>query len=482
MSTATSSGSTGGLKRVLTLSDLVIYGIILIQPCAAMPLFGHANQEAQGHAVVSVLLAMSAMLMTAISYGRMANRYPAAGSAYTYVGRGLHPSIGFLTGFSVYLDYLIIPIICTIFCGSAANQMMPFIPTQAWYLLFAGMFIWLNLRGIKTTSRFSWALMIVMSIVVFWYMGAAIQHLFSLGGAAALFSTEPFYHSSSFSWKVIGSGTALAALTYIGFDGLTTLSEEVENPRRNVMLATVLTCLITGVWSGAQVYLAQAAVPWSEWGGFLNDIMARAGISDRSEALNRAMFGIAGIVGGYPLEFAITTVLLVASVGSGVTGLAGCVRVMYGMGRDRVLPEKFFGHLSAKQSVPSYNVLLIGAIVVVAPFFLDYGQCAHLINFGALLAFSLVNLASIREYYFRSKNRSLGSFFKNFLPPALGVVACMAIWSSLPPLTFLVGGIWLAIGLIYLTYRTGFFRRELTMTDVFGGGEVKEEAEETAVR
>ena len=455
------------LKRVLSLSDLIIYGIILIQPCAAMPLFGHANQAAQGHAVVSILLAMSAMLMTAISYGRMANRYPSAGSAYTYVGKGLHPNIGFLTGFSIYLDYLIIPIICTIFCGSAANQMIPFIPTQLWYLLFGGSFIWLNLRGIKTTSQFSWILMIVMSLVVFWYMGAAIEHLFSLGGATALFTTEPFYHSSSFSWSTIGQGTALAALTYIGFDGLTTLSEEVENPRRNVMLATVFTCLITGIWSGAQIYLAQAAVPWTDWTAFLNDIMTRAGITDMSEALNRAMFGVGRIVGGVPLEFAITLLLLVASVGSGVTGLTGCVRVMYGMGRDRMLPEKFFAHLDPKHSVPSYNILLLGVIILIAPFFLDYGECARLINFGALLAFALVNVASIREYFFRSKDYSLGSFFKNFLPPAVGVVACLWIWHSLPPLTFLIGGIWLAIGLIYLIFLTRGFTRKVSMQDVF---------------
>jgi putrescine importer len=467
MSVNTASSEPVKLKRVLTLSDLVIYGIILIQPCAAMPLFGHANQEAQGHAVVSVLLAMVAMLFTAFSYGRMANHYPAAGSAYTYVGRGLHPNIGFLTGFSVYLDYLIIPIICTVFCGSAANQMIPLIPVQAWYLLFASIFIWLNLRGIKTTSQFNWVLMIVMSIVVFWYMGAAIQHLFSIGGTAALFTTEPFYHSSSFSWKVVGQGTALAALTYIGFDGLTTLSEEVENPRRNVMLATVLTCLVTGVWSGAQIYLAQAAVPWSGWEGFISDIMARAGISDHSEGLNRAMFGIAQVVGGRPLELAITVVLLVASVGSGVTGLTGCVRVMYGMGRDRMLPEKFFAHLSPKQSVPSYNILLIGGIVLIAPFFLDYGQCAHLINFGALLAFTLVNVSSIREYYFRSGDRSMGSFFKNFLPPALGAVACMWIWSSLPRLTFIIGGAWLTIGFLYLLYHTRGFTRKTVLSDIF---------------
>ena len=455
------------LKRVLTLSDLVIYGIILIQPCAAMPLFGYANQEAQGHAVVSVLLAMFAMLFTAISYGRMANHYPAAGSAYTYVGRGLHPNIGFLTGFSVYLDYLIIPIICTIYCGSAANELIHFIPVQVWFIFFSLFFIWLNLRGIKTTSQFNWGLMVVMSLVVFWFMGAAIQHLFSLKGIEGLFTSEPFYHSDTFSIKIIGQGTALAALTYIGFDGLTTLSEEVENPRRNVMLATVLTCLITGLWSGAQIYLAQAAVPWSDWSGFLNNLIVSSNLPNMGEAINRAMIGIADVVGGYSLKFSLNVVLLVASVGSGVTGLAGCVRVMYGMGRDSMLPRGFFAHLSPKHSVPSYNILLIGGIVIVCSFLLDYGQCAHLINFGALLAFTLVNISSIREYYFKAEKKTVGLFLKNFLPPALGAVACMAIWISLPRLTFIIGGSWLTFGIIFLAFRTRGFRKKMVMQDVF---------------
>ncbi len=463
----TPAESPDKLRRVLTLGDLVIYGIILIQPCAAMPLFGFANQESAGHAVTVILLAMVATLMTAISYGRMANLYPSAGSAYTYVGRGLHPYLGFVAGQAIFVDYLVVPIICTIYCGSAANELIRFIPVQVWFVLFAVSFVWLNLRGIKTTSRFSWALMIVMSLVVFWFMGAAIQHMFGLGGAAALFSTAPFYHADSFDWAVIGRGTSLAALTYIGFDGLTTLSEEVENPRRNVMLATVLTCVITGVWSGAQIYLAQLAVPWGSWENFLHSIQATAGITDLNETLNRAMFGVAGIVGGSPLRLALTLVLLVASVGSGVTGLAGCVRVMFGMGRDRMLPQKFFAHLSPRFAVPSWNILLIGAITLLAAFPLDYGQCAFLINFGALLAFALVNLASIRVYYFKSGNYGLGSFLKNFLPPAVGAVACMWIWKSLPPRTFLIGGSWLGLGLVYYAVRTRMFTRKIEVSDVF---------------
>ena len=247
------------MRRVLSLSDLIIYGIILIQPVAALPLFGHANDISRGHAVTTILIAMVAMIFTAISYGRMANRYPVAGSAYSYVGRSLHPHLGFVAGWSMFMDYLFVPILCVIFTSIAANHLLPFIPYYFWIFFFATGFTLLNLNGIKMASKANWILMIVMSVVVFYFMAAAIRYIFINNGLGGLFSTRPFYNPSTFSLNAVGSATALAALTYIGFDGLTTLSEEVKNPRRNVMLAAVITCLITGIWSGAQIYLAQVA-------------------------------------------------------------------------------------------------------------------------------------------------------------------------------------------------------------------------------
>ena len=148
-----SGNSEVKLRRVLSLSDLIIYGIILIQPVAALPLFGFANRDSQGHAVTCILVAMFAMFFTAISYGRMANRYPASGSAYTYVGRGLHPYLGFIAGFTMFMDYMIVPILCTVFTSIAANHMIPIIPTRVWFFVFAAGFTFLNLNGIKITSR-----------------------------------------------------------------------------------------------------------------------------------------------------------------------------------------------------------------------------------------------------------------------------------------------------------------------------------------
>ncbi len=169
------------LRRVLSLGDLIIYGIILIQPVAALPLFGHANDISKGHAVTTILFAMAAMIFTAIGYGRLASRYPAVGSAYTYVGKALNPHLGFVAGWSMFMDYMFIPILCVIFTSITANHLLPIIPYHFWIFFFVAVFTLINLRGIKLASRTNWVLMIVMSVVVFYFMAAAIQVYISKG-------------------------------------------------------------------------------------------------------------------------------------------------------------------------------------------------------------------------------------------------------------------------------------------------------------
>jgi putrescine importer len=452
--TGISSTSEVKLKRVLSLSDLIIYGIILIQPIAALPLFGHANNISKGHAVLTILVAMIAMIFTAISYGRMANRYPAAGSAYTYVGKGINPYLGFVAGWSMFMDYMFIPILCVIFTSITANHLLPIIPYHFWIFFFVGSFSLLNLRGIKVASRANWILLIVMSVVVFYFMAAAVRYIFLKEGLGGLFTLKPFYNPESFSMGSVGSATALAALTYIGFDGLTTLSEEVKNPRRNVLIAAVMTCLITGIWSGAQIYLAQ--VSWPDWGSFTMGITDEAAINN---ALDTAIMAVANRVGGSLLDASLSIVLLVGSIGSGITGQLGAARLLYGMGRDNVIPKRIFGHLSKENATPSYNVLIIGALVLIGAFILNYEECALLINFGAFFAFMGVNIASIWEYFLKVKVKTTKGFFIDFLPPAIGFVICLILWLNLPLKTFIIGGGWMLAGIIYLAIRSNGFQK-----------------------
>jgi putrescine importer len=448
------------LSRVLTLSDLIIYGIILIQPVAALPLFGHANNISQGHAVTTIIIAMVAMIFTAFSYGRMANKYPAAGSAYTYVGKGVHPYVGFVAGWSMFMDYMFIPILCVIFTSIAANHLLPFIPYYYWIFFFVIGFTMLNLYGISVAAKANWIMMIIMSVVVFYFMAAAIRYVMMQNGLGGLFSATPFYNSSTFSFGAIGSATALASLTYVGFDGITTLSEEVKNPKRNVLLAAVITCLITGIWSGAQIYLAQ--ISWPDWASFTRDAVDEAA---KNNALDTAIMSVAHRVGGALLDNSLSVILLIGSVGSGITGQIGASRLLYGMGRDSVIPKKIFGHLDKKHSAPTYNLMIIGCLALIGALTLNYEECARLINFGAFFAFMGVNIASIREYYFKSQDKSFKSILVNFIPPAIGFVVSLIIWCNLPLKTFIIGGSWMLIGIIYLGFRTKGFKQEAVMID-----------------
>ena len=452
--------SEGKLLRVLSLRDLVIYGIIVIQPVAALPLFGHANDISRGHAVTTILIAMVAMILTAISYGRMANRYPTAGSAYTYVGKGINYYLGFIAGWSMFMDYLFIPILCVIYTSIATNHMLQAVPYHFWILFYVAAFTLINLRGIKMASRADWLMMIIMSAVVFWFMAAAIRFVIAGNGTGGLFSLRPLYDPGTFSLKSIGSATALAALTYVGFDGITTLSEEVKNPRRNVMLGAVLTCLITGIWSGAQVYLAQLA--WPDWASFTQGIADPAA---RNNALDTAIMSVAQRVGGPVLDGALSFILLLGSFGSGAAGQLGASRLLYGMGRDGIIPRKIFGHLDSKHSSPNLNIIIIGGLTLLGAMLLNYEEAARLINFGAFFAFMGVNIASIKEYYFKAHERSVRAFLINFLPAFLGFIFCLVIWINLPIKTFIIGGTWMLTGIAYLAVRSKGFRKKFAMID-----------------
>ena len=350
------------LSRTLHLRDLVFMGIILVQPTAPMPLFGVVQTEARGHVVTTVLIAMVAMLFTAISYGRMARVYPSAGSAYTYVGNEMHGGLGFLTGWSMLLDYVINPVICTIWCAKAAGNIAPSIPYTAWALFFALLFTMLNLRRVQATARMNALLAGAMLLVVAAVFVAVAKYI-----SPGVDFTRPFYDPATFEWSRIGSGTALAVLTYIGFDGVSTLAEEVENPRRNIGIAMVLICLIIGVLSAMQVYAGQLVWPASE----------------AFPDVDTAYVHIAGRVGGPMLFQIVNLTLLIATIGSGAGGQLAGARLLYGMGRDEALPKSFFGKLDAKSSIPSNNVLLIGVLCMIGAFSMSYQLGAELLNFGA---------------------------------------------------------------------------------------------------
>ncbi len=433
------------LRRTLGLWDLVFYGIVLIQPVAPMGIFGVVSVEARGHVVTTILIGMVAMLLTAFSYGRMARVYPSAGSAFTYVGQELHPGLGYATGWSMLMDYVLNPIICTIWCSKAAMNVVPELPYPVWVTFFAVLFTAMNLRGIKASARTNEALTVAMSAVVVVFVVAALRSIFNSHPTAADL-TRPFYDPATFSLPAVLTGASIACLTYIGFDGISTLSEEVENPRRNVLLATVLTCVITGVLASVQVYLAQLV--WRDWTHFPD--------------VDTAFVHVAGRAGGHWLFLLINFTLLVANVGSGSGAHLGAARLLYGMGRSDALPRKFFGAIDARSNIPRNNVLFVGAVALVGGLTLTYQLGAEMLNFGAFIAFMGVNFAAFWHYWVRAERRTVSAF----VFPLAGVLICFYLWFSLRLPAKLAGGAWLAAGLIYGAIQTRGFRRRLVSFDV----------------
>jgi amino acid transporter len=430
------------LRRTLTLRDLILYGIIVIQPVAPMSAFGVLSTRGHGQVVTAILIAMVAMLFTGISYGRMARAYPSAGSAFTYVAQEINPAVGYVTGWSMVMDYMLNPLICTIWCAEQAHEFAPGLSIWGWKIFFAGVFTLLNIRGIKTSARVNTVMAAGMSAVIVVVFVAAIRYIHGTPhGADAIYFTRPFYDPATFTWGNLFGCTSIAVLTYIGFDGISTLSEEAENPRRNIMLATVLTCVVIGMLSAAEVYIAQLVWPASQV--FPNENTAYVFAAARTWA---PLFGIVGVT------------LIVANFGSGLGAQIGAARLLFGMGRSEALPKSFFGAIDAKHRVPRNNVLFVGAIALVGSFLLTYDLGLNMLNFGALIAFMGVNAAAFVRYYWRAEEKKMG----NLIPPIFGFIICFLLWLNLSRPAKFYGSIWMAAGILFGIWKTKGFREQLS--------------------
>src|SRR5882672_10182891 len=480
---------TPRLRRSLTLWDLILYGVIVIQPVAPMSVFGVLSDRGRGHVVTTLLIAMVAMLFTAFSYGRMARAYPSAGSAFTYVGQEINPALGYVTGWSMVMDYMLNPMICIIWCSQQAHVFAPGVHYLAWAVFFGAIFTFLNIQGIKTSARLNTALAAGMGAVVALFFMAAARYIFGHPHSDPGFFTRPFYDPTMWRTSDVLAATSIAVLGYIGFDGISTLSEEAENPRRNILLATVLTCFVIGILSALEVYAAQLIWPATQ--PFPNSDTAFTFVAGRAW---KPMFAILGFT------------LLVANFGSGMGAQIGAARLLYGMGRSKALPQKFFGTVDAKRHVPRNNVLFVGAIALIGALLVSfnlfsYGLGAEMLNFGALIAFMGVNLAAFVRYHVREGKNSWAppliltalvialvlwpgsnwhllaaagvalAILAIWTPPLAGFTICFFLWKNLSWKAWLVGSIWMAVGIAFGAWKTQGFRGDLVNFDLPPEGE-----------
>ena len=440
---APSPGTSGQphLKRVLSVWHLVYYGIILTSPIAAVPLFGEAQVLSRGHTVTTLLLAMIAMSVTAVSFGRMAHVYPSSGSVYSYISKTLNPHVGFILGWAMFLEYLFQPIQNSLYAVLAIHRMVPQVPFALLAALTVGFITLLTTQGIKFNARTNEVLLGFMLLVTGIFLVQAFRYVVLHQTLGGLLSLQPIYNPATFNLRALAAGTSFAALVFIGFDGVSILAEEVKNPKRNILLASVLVCVFTGLFSGVQVYLAQLV--WPSHSNLANP--------------ETAFMDVARIAGGPLLFTAYGVVLLVSSMACGLAGHVGAARLLYSMGRDDVIPRKLFGYLSPKTGSPIFNEWIVGVLAYIAVLTIPWERAAEIVTFGALLAFTAVNLVAMLHFWYSPAAAAGRNFFTDAFIPAFGAVFCFVLLLGLQPWTKYAGLIWLAVGLIYASYRTRMF-------------------------
>lgn len=434
------------LKRVLTLGQLIYYGLAYLVPLTVFTSFGLVTTMTHGMLSLTYAVATIAMTLTALSYAEMVKAYPMSGSAYTYVHRSINPHIGFLSGWTILLDYMLLPMLNYLVAALFLEAAIPAIPGWVWILLFITFVTVVNYFGIQVTAWVNSALIWVQIIFLAALMIFVLRYITDSG--SALIDYTAFYNAIEFDkpgmgWAAIFAGASILALSFLGFDAVSTVSEEAINPEKNVGRAIIITCVGAGLIFIIVTYFLQVAWPnaWNEL-----------------ESADTGAYELINRVAGSTMGYIFTAAYCVGCLASATASQSSAARILFGMGRDKILPAKFFAHLNPIRKTPTYNIFLIGVVSLTA-LFLSLGAAVSLINFGALLGFAMVNLSVIAHYFVRKKERSPKDWFRYLIAPAGGATICFIIWFNLDMNSKILGFSWLALGIVYLAIKTNFFRK-----------------------
>lgn len=427
------------LKRVLTLKDLIIYGIAFMTPIAPAYIYGNVSAITGGTLALAYVIAMVAMLFTAYSYGHMAAAFPIAGSTYSYTQRAINHNLGFFAGWAMFLDYVLVPLIVFMVGASYANAAVPGVPYVVWVFVIAAVVTIVNYFGVQLAARTNLILVGIMGAIVVIFIIVCAYAVTQGTGEATLISSKPFVNPDQFSASMLIAGGAIACFSFLGFDSITTMAEEAVNPKKDIGRAAILACLIGGGIFILQAYVAQLV--WPDYTTF--------------ESADTALFEVAQLAGGAVMAGAYTFAVILSTLTAGLTGQSSAARLLFGMGRDEVLPKKFFTHLHPKYKTPVYNILIMCVIGIIGALTMNIALVTELLNFGGLFGFMCVNLSVIVYYFIRKKERNV---FQYLILPALGFFICFYLWINLSSTALMVGGSWMLVGIIYAAITTKGFK------------------------
>lgn len=440
-------GTHGEFKKVLGLPTLVLLGLVYMVPLTIFTTYGIVTEITGGRLPVAYALTLVVMLFTARSYGKMARAFPVSGSAYAYVSGSFGPALGFLSGWSLMLDYMFLPMINYLVIGIFLGAALPAVPV--WVIILTSILLVtvVNLSGITSIARANIVIVGVQAIFIAVFVILAAVELSGTGHVDPL---APLRGAGDVGVNGLFSGAAILCLSFLGFDAVSTFAEESKDAKTLVPRAIMLTTLIAGVTFIGLAYLSYLVLPTAT---FVD--------------VDAASLEVVAKAGGQFLSIFFTAAYVAGSLGSALTSQASVSRIIYAMGRDGVLPTKVFGRLS-RRGAPVVAILLTSTVALLA-LVISLTTISSLISFGALVAFSMVNLSVIKHYVVDEKRRSPGELLSYLVLPMIGFASTAWLWTSLSGLTLIVGLTWAAIGFVYLLVLTRGFRRptpQLDLTEV----------------
>ncbi|PRI11277.1 APC family permease [Leucobacter massiliensis] len=451
MSTETTSAQRPRLKRELGLLGLTLFGVTYMTVITVFTTYGIVNQVTDGHLPASYVVAVVTMLFTAGSYAAMVRKYPVAGSAYTYTQQSFGGAAGFLTGWVMLLDYLFIPMINFMLIGIYLNTEFPAIPVWVFTLAALLLVLLFNVLGITLVNKANFVIIALSVVLVVVFMALAFKEY--LGGDMSVGILEPFSFGEG-GIGAVASGAAILALSFLGFDAVSTLSEEAKRPRKDIPRAIVLATLVGGLffilvsWSGGLAF-------HPDWSTLTPEQIDAAGTTVMDT------FGVDWLTSFF------VAVYVVGAFGSGMTGQVSVSRILYAMGRDGMLPRPL-SRLHRRFGTPVVAACVV-SVFALSALFLPLDVVAFMISFGALAAFAMVNLSVIRTYLFPRGGRqgplTAWQVIRYGVLPLIGFALTIWLWTSLEATTWLVGLIWLAVGVVIIALVTGFFKRPVPKMD-----------------
>lgn len=437
------------LLRTLSVWQLTSFGLTYLQPIGPAVIFGFLLMTSQGTVALPYLFAFIGMLFTIFSYSILIKEYPLAGSIYNYVKFISGPFWGFIAGWLLALDYILIPTITSVSAAIYAHQLIPSISYETWLITFVlGMGL-LNLIGIRSTTFFGSVLLLIQTLIVL--LGFTIWIMFIIRNAhhmQALFSMKPFHFESM---KGVIQASSLAIFSFLGFDAVTTLAEEAVNPQKDIPRAMLMCTGIGFIIMFITGYLGVLIVP--DWKNLITD----------SNWVNAALFDLAKTTGGDRFALIYTLGFISAMVITNLVGTAAATRLLYGMGRDShtVWLQRLLSDVNQRFRTPHGNILLIIALELLLGSFANQDQLAELINYGAISGFIMLNFSVIwlgyklamrkveLKLFALDQNNKLSFIIKFFIFPLIALMIMITIFVNMKPITMMMGTIWGGMGVLY---------------------------------